>query len=75
MRSLQLFCPVLPPALLQEQQVSCLYVYMFVCLMHGYIFLLYVYLFNKDECWERQLAPLNDVTPSGSTDPSAWQNC
>jgi len=25
---------------------------MCVCLMHGYIFLMYVYLLNKDECWE-----------------------
>lgn len=52
MKRLKWFCPVLPPALFQEQQASCLNVTMFVCLMHGYIFLLYVYLLNKDGCWE-----------------------
>lgn len=52
MKRLKWFCPVLPPALFQEQQASCLNVNMFVCLMHGYIFLLYVYLLNKDGCWE-----------------------
>lgn len=54
MKRLKQFCPVLPPALFQEQQASCLNVNMFVCLMHGYIFLLYVYLLNKDGCWEIQ---------------------
>lgn len=53
MKRLKRFCPVLPPALFQEQQASCRKVIdIFVCLMHGYIFLLYVYLLNKDGCWE-----------------------
>lgn len=47
----RLSCPVLPPALFQEKQASCENVN---CLspMHGYIFLLYLYLLNKDRWWE-----------------------
>lgn len=57
------FRPTSSPVVGPTGMSKCQHVCLFVCLMHGCIFLLYAYLFNKDGCLERYCKPSRALFP------------